>query len=124
MSGTASSVVAMTAEDVGYTATGPIVLTEDNSGQTISLHVGQSVDVQLPGGASGGYRQPTSTSTVLARVAATGGYPTDQPARARFVATCRGTAYLTSTTDFTCLHTRPACLSPQREWLVHVAVGG
>jgi hypothetical protein len=42
--------------------------------------------------------------------------------QARFLATRAGTADLTSTTDFTCLHTTPACMLPQREWTVHVVV--
>jgi hypothetical protein len=56
------------------------------------------------------------------RDTAGGGYPSDQPARAHFTATRPGTADLTSTTDFTCLHTQPRCLPPQHQWTVHLIV--
>jgi hypothetical protein len=100
----------------------PAALREENSGQTVHVRVGQTTDVRLPGGPNGGYHTPTSTSDVMRRTDASGGYPTGQPAQARFIATRPGTADLTSTTDFTCLHTTPACLPPQREWTVHVVV--
>jgi hypothetical protein len=96
----------------------PTGLREENSGQTVHVRVGQAVDVRLPDG----YRPPTSTGDVMRRTDARGGYPTGLPAQARFLATRPGTADLTSITDFTCLHTTPACLLPQREWTVHVIV--
>jgi len=100
----------------------PAHLTEADSGQTIRVRVGEQVNVELPGGSGGGYHQPASSSDVMNRTAASGGYPTDQPARASFVATRAGTADLTAYDDFACLHTRPRCLPPQREWIVHVVV--
>ena len=100
----------------------PAHLTEGDSGQTIHVRVGEQVNVELPGGSGGGYHQPASSSDVMNRTAASGGYPTDQPARASFVATRAGTADLTSYDDFACLHTSPRCLPPQREWIVHVVV--
>jgi hypothetical protein len=63
-----------------------------------------------------------SSSQVLRRVSVSGGYPSAEPARARFTATAAGTADLTSQTDFTCLHSTPACLSAQRSWTLHVVV--
>lgn len=85
--------------------------------------VGQSIDVSLPGGADGGYTRPaTSSSDVVRRISASGGYPTDQPAQATFSGVRPGAADLTSETDYTCLHSTPRCLPPQRQWLVHVVV--
>ena len=98
-------------------------LHEDDSGRTIHVSRGDVVKVRLPGGSSGGYHRPrTSDRDVLRRTSASGGYPSDDDARARFVARHRGTADLTSYTDYTCLHTQPRCLPPQREWIVHVVV--
>lgn len=98
-------------------------MTEASSGTTVRLRTGQSVRVSLPGGANGGYHQPgSSDGTVARRTAASGGYPTDQPAQATFFAVHVGTADLSSTTDFTCLHTNPRCLPPQRQWVVHLVV--
>ncbi len=100
----------------------PAHLTESDSGQTVRIRVGEDVSVELPGGPSGGYHQPLSSSDIMKRTSASGGYPTDQPARASFVATRVGTAELTSYDDFACLHSDPRCLPAQREWIVHVIV--
>ena len=98
-------------------------LTEASSGTTVRVRAGQSVHVSLPGGAFGGYTQPASSSPSIARrTAASGGYPTDQPAQATFLAVRPGTADLTAATDYTCLHSNPPCLPPQRQWLVHLVV--
>jgi hypothetical protein len=80
------------------------------------------VVVSLPGGSAGGYLPPVSNSQILHRVSASGGYPSTQPARARFQARAPGSADLTSQTDFTCLHSTPACLPAQRTWTLHVVV--
>ena len=98
-------------------------LHEDDSGRTIHVSVGDVVKVRLPGGSGGGYHRPrTSDRDVVRRTFASGGYPSDEDAYARFGVRHRGTADLTSYTDYTCLHTEPRCLPPQREWVVHVVV--
>ncbi|MCU1595769.1 MAG: hypothetical protein JWO12_3161 [Frankiales bacterium] len=87
------------------------------------MRVGQKLEVTLPGGANGGYDQPASSSSdVVRRTSASGGYPSDHPAQASFLGVKPGTADLTSETDYTCLHSNPPCLPPQRQWLVHVVV--
>jgi hypothetical protein len=97
-------------------------LHEDDSGRTIHVSIGDVVKVRLPGG-SGGYHRPrTSDRDVVRRTSASGGYPSDDDARARFRALAHGTVDLTSYTDYQCLHTEPRCLPPQREWVVHVVV--
>lgn len=98
-------------------------LHESDSGRTIHVSRGDVIKVRLPGGSMGGYHRPrTSDGEVVERTSASGGYPSDDQARARFVARHRGTAELTSYTDYRCLHTDPRCLPPQREWTVHVIV--
>jgi hypothetical protein len=98
-------------------------LKESDSGRTIHVVRGDKISVRLPGG-NGGYHRPRSTdATVVERIWAAGGYPSDEDARATFVARHAGRADLTSTTDYTCLHTDPRCLPPQRQWIVHVVVG-
>ena len=99
-------------------------LHEDDSGRTIHVSRGDVIRVRLPGGAAGGYHRPrTSDRDVVRRTNASGGYPSDDDARARFVALHKGAADLTSYTDYRCLHTDPRCLPPQREWVVHIVVG-
>jgi hypothetical protein len=120
--------VAVVAALVGLLAPGASASTvrhlhEDDSGRTIHVSRGDSIRVRLPGG-SGGYHQPrTSDRDIVRRTSASGGYPSDEDARASFRARRRGTADLTSYTDYSCLHTEPRCLPAQREWIVHVVVG-
>ena len=67
--------------------------------------------------------QPAAQGGAVARVTATGGYPTSAPARAVFKAVRPGTARLTSATDAKCLHLPAArCMLPQRIWEVTVIV--
>jgi hypothetical protein len=97
-------------------------LHESDSGRTIHVSPGDVIRVRLPGG-SGGYHVPRGSDRyVVRRTSAAGGYPSEQDARATFVARHRGTADLTSYTDYKCLHTDPRCLPPQRQWVVHVVV--
>ena len=99
-------------------------LHERDSGRTIHVSRGDVIKVRLPGGSMGGYHRPRSSDgDVVHRTSASGGYPSADQARARFVARHRGTANLTSYTDYRCLHTDPRCLPPQREWNVRVVVG-
>jgi hypothetical protein len=104
-------------------ATGPR-LHEDDNGRTVRVHVGERIRVRLPNDSFGGYRKPTAAGDELRRKVATGGYPTGDPARAVFVAKHRGRTDITSTTDYACLHSEPACALPQRTWTVHVRVRG
>ena len=99
-------------------------LKESDYGRTIHVVPGDKISVRLPGGSGGGYRQPRSSdATVVERVWAAGGYPSDDDARATFVARKHGKADLTATTDYPCLHTTPRCEIAQRIWVVHVVVG-
>jgi hypothetical protein len=104
--------------------TGVRHLSLDDSGRTIHVEPGDVIKVRLPGGAFGGYHRPrTDDSDVVRRTNASGGYPSDDRARARFVARHGGHADLSAGDDYTCLHTTPRCEPPQREWVVHVVVG-
>lgn len=95
----------------------------DDAGRTIHVEPGDVIKVRLPGGAAGGFHRPRSSDhDAVRRTRASGGYPSDDPARARFVARGGG-ADLTSTDDYTCLHSDPRCLPAQRQWVVHVVVG-
>jgi hypothetical protein len=104
------------------TRTSTATLTESDSGRTITLTVGQLVTVNLPGGSSGGYDQPQSSSAAMHRDSVSGGYPTAQPAVAQFTAAEAGAADLTSQTDYRCLHAQPPCMVAQKQWVVHVIV--
>lgn len=98
-------------------------LGESDYGRTIHVHRGATIAVRLPNSGSGGYLQPQSSDErIVRRTTATGGYPTADDARATFVARHRGTADLTATTDYACLHANPPCEIAQREWVVHVVV--
>jgi hypothetical protein len=98
-------------------------LTENDSGATVSVHVGDEITVVL--GSNGEqWDQPTAQGDAVRRTSASGGYPTSQPARASFVAAARGSARLQASTDAPCLHTQPRCMIAQRGWWVDVVVRG
>jgi hypothetical protein len=96
-------------------------VTDDDSGSTVVLHVGQQLDVVL---SQGTWDSPTSSGTSVRRLSYDGGYPTARPAHARFGATAAGNADVTAQSDAACFHTEPRCLMPTRQWLVHVQVKG
>jgi hypothetical protein len=89
------------------------------SGQTVRLHIGDKLRVHL--GTS--FRRPTSTDrAVIHRIHHSGGYPTNEDARATFKARSTGRADITSVTDAPCLHAQPRCMIAQQSWVVHVIV--
>lgn len=95
------------------------VVTEEDSGKTVELRVGQSLRVEL----GRDYQQPTAgTDGVLDRTSATGGYPTGKEMIAVFRAVAAGNADVESSTDYACLHATPSCALPQQLWSVHVVV--
>ena len=107
------------------TLTGPAVLTEADSGTTIVLRTGDQVTIVLgPPGLAMPWDQPAAQGGAVALVTASGGYPTNVPARAVFKALRPGTARLTSATDAKCLHLPAAarCLPPQQIWEVTIIV--
>lgn len=98
-------------------------LTVADDGSTVRLARGQSVTVSLAARGLFSWHVPTARDSAVRQVDAGGGYPTDQPARATFVAVARGTATLTATNDTACRHAQPACLPPQQQWRVTLLVG-
>jgi hypothetical protein len=107
------------------TVTGRSLLTEADSGITIVLPAGDEVTVVLgPPGLAMPWDQPAAQGGAVARVTASGGYPTSAAARAVFKAVQPGTAHLTSATDIKCLHLPAAtrCLPAQQIWEVTVIV--
>ena len=100
------------------TPAGTLTLTEADAGRTFVLQVGQEIKVEL----GRDYYAPTASNSVLARTEAGGGYPTGQPATATFRAMRAGESDLTSSTDYACLHTVPACGIPQQLWSVRIIV--
>lgn len=100
---------------------GEITVTQGDSGTTVHLHVGQRLRVVL-GGHGELWHRPASPSPSLHLAAANGGYPSDRPASAVFVAVQTGSASVTSITDHPCLHAQPPCKIVQRIWSVRVLV--
>lgn len=97
------------------------VLTVADNGRTIRVAAGHSVTVVL--GRNGlAWHIPAASSTVLRRTSASGGYPGRAPARATFLAVRPGRAQLSAADDAACLHAQPACMLPQRAWVVSVVV--
>ena len=103
------------------TPNGEVMVTEADSGRTVHLEVGQRLRVML-GGRGDLWHRPASSGSSLRLAAADGGYPSDRPANAVFVAVKAGTASVTSMTDHPCLHAQPPCKMAQRVWGVRVLV--
>lgn len=97
-------------------------LTEADSGRLIQVRVGTRIELVLaPSG--GSFQPPTADApTVLHEDAHFGGYPTSTAATTEFTASAPGTARISSITDLACLHSTPACMLPQREFVVAVTV--
>ena len=91
---------------------------EKDAESTVAVNVGDTMNVALPAN----YRQPTSSSGAVSRIATSGGFPSSAPATATFKATRSGRADLVTVTDAACFHTEPACKMPQRSWVLHVVV--
>ena len=105
------------------TLIGPGRLTVAEDGTTVRLSRGESVTADLAAQGMFSWHVPVVAGTAVRQVTNSGGYPTDQPALATFVATEPGTAVLTSTDDTACRHAHPACLPPQQQWRVTIIVG-
>jgi len=96
-----------------------IVVTQADSGSTVRMRTGDSLEVRL----DSNYDPPAAQGDdVLRRTSSTGGYPTGRPVDAVFKANAAGDADVSSTTDYSCLHSTPRCGLPQRLWSVHVIV--
>jgi len=100
-------------------ANGRQVVTTNDSGATVRLRAGDTLEVRL----DSDFDPPTASGgDVLVRTSSYGGYPTGHPVDAVFRANAAGQADVSSSTDYACLHTTPSCELPQRQWTVHVVV--
>ena len=106
------------------TLTGPVTLTVADNGAVVRLRTGQQVAVTLPPGGPFSWHVPAAAGAAVRRVSASGGYPSQQPAQATFLAIQPGEAMLTTINDTACLHAQPACEPPQQEWRVTIMVTG
>ncbi|MEV6798281.1 cellulose binding domain-containing protein [Micromonospora rifamycinica] len=106
--------------EVPPTGTGQtVVVTAPDNQRDLTLHVGDTLVVSL----ASNYLPPTVTpaGVVVAREV-TGGYPTNQPLVARYLATGPGRVDVATITDNICRHAPTPCPSPQVRWVVHVTV--
>jgi hypothetical protein len=99
------------------------VTTADNHG-TVNLHVGDQLVVNLVFTSPPANWTPPKVTPggLLAATSITGGYPTDQPLVARYVAVAAGQTDISSLSDIACNHAPMPCPSPQVPWTVHVTV--
>jgi hypothetical protein len=94
------------------------VSTADNQ-STVRLHTGDTLVVSL----TSLHLPPTLSATgVLVQGDVVGGYPTNQPLVARYVAAAAGSVDVSTTTDIACNHDPMPCPSPAVPWTVHVIV--
>jgi hypothetical protein len=106
------------------TLTGPVTLTVADNGAIVRLRTGQQVAVTLTPGGLFSWHVPAAAGAAVRRVSASGGYPSQQPAQAAFLAVQPGEVMLTTINDTACLHAQPACEPSQQEWRVTIMVTG
>lgn len=104
------------------TLTGPVTLSVADNGAIVRLRTGQQVAVTLTPGTYFSWHVPAAAGAAVRRVSASGGYPSQQPAQAAFLAVQAGEASLTTINDTACLHAHPACEPAQQEWRVTIIV--
>jgi hypothetical protein len=95
-----------------------VTVTRPDSQSTVTLLVGQTLGVSL--GAE--FLTPAVSGAALARVSASGGYPSGQPLSGLYRAVAPGSVDVTSHSDYACLHSSPPCAVPIVLWTVHVNV--
>src|SRR5215470_5194682 len=99
------------------------VLTAADTGARVTLVTGQRLTVDLaPGPGAYAWHRPRLTGSGLRLLSVTGGYPSQSPMRAVYLATGPGTVVLSSVTDMPCLHAHPRCLVAQRLWTATVII--
>jgi hypothetical protein len=104
------------------TSAGTVSLTASDAGRTIDVSIGTRIEIDLAPNV-GSYHPPTSDAApVLREHDQHGGYPGATTAIAEFRALGQGTAHITSETDLACLHVKPVCAPPQRQFLVTIVV--
>ena len=104
------------------TLTAGHILTFADNGTTVTLTVGQRLDLVLPPDGFGSWDRPTIDGTALTITTASGGYPSTNPLHVTFTALAPGDATIRTSTDLACFHTTPKCLPPQRLWSATVHI--
>jgi hypothetical protein len=93
-----------------------VTVTEANTGHTVTLHMGDGLDVELSGPTIYTWTEPTtSDAAVLQRVSGSSG----TTASGSFLAVAAGSAQVTATENPNCY---PECLAPSRVFEVTVTV--
>jgi cytoskeletal protein RodZ len=105
-------------------AGGTIVVTEAASGSTVTLHIGQSLRVQLSGSALDPWSQPTASDPNILQPQPTGMMPTQGSAIAQYRGVAAGQATVTATQDPTCRSATPPCAILTRMFSITVNVVG
>jgi hypothetical protein len=118
LAGPASIPAPSCANDAAGTPGTDVTVTQSDNGRTLTLYVGQTLEVSL--GAE--YLTPRVSGPALTQVSASGGYPTGQPLTARYRAAAPGPVDLTTQSDHACLHDPRPCAMPIMLWRVHVDV--
>jgi len=95
-----------------------VAVTYGSNRSTVSLHVGDVLWVSLPAR----FPPPAVSGGVLVPQDVTGGYPSDQPMIAHYLAKAPGQLDLSTLSDIACNHDPTPCPWPSMPWTVHVIV--
>jgi hypothetical protein len=96
-----------------------VTLSTADDRSTVRLHVSDTLVVSLT---SLHLPPKLSAAGVLVQRDVVGGYPSDQPLVARYVAAAAGAVDVSTTTDIACNHEPLPCPSPPAPWTVHIVV--
>jgi hypothetical protein len=96
-----------------------VTVTTASNTSTVTLRLGDTLLVTLPSA----YAAPkVAASGPLVAYDLVGGYPTEQPLSARYLAVAQGQEDVSTVSDNACYHTPTLCPSPRVQWVVHVVV--
>jgi hypothetical protein len=90
--------------------------------QSIDVNLGERLIVALGPDWTAPTIQPVDPNNAPLSTESATGFPTAPTATSTFLAVHPGTTTITATTDYTCLHTAPACMLVQQQFTLTVRV--
>lgn len=115
---------ALTTTTAGPQSGGMITVTDSASGETIMLHLGQSLRIMLSGSSIDRWSTPSASDPSILQGQPSGILPTPGSAIAQFRGAAVGQATVTASEDPDCRNLTPPCAMPSRVFTLTVDIAG